>query len=185
MSLKTWAATKAAGPLGAAWSVFRAVVSILGGWRATLWFAGLLWFAWQAHANGALADRLQRQTDAARQAAQVARAERDAAQGRVTVRVVTKYVDRIKVVRERAQTIVKEVPIYVPSGLPALPGSFRVFHDAAAAGVLPDPAGVADAAPVDPQAVAGTVADNYGTCHETAEQLTALQDWIRQQAAVK
>lgn len=35
-------------------------------------------------------------------------------------------------------------------------------------------------------AVAGTVAANYQTCHETAEQLRALQGWVREmKAAIK
>jgi hypothetical protein len=32
-------------------------------------------------------------------------------------------------------------------------------------------------------AVAGTVATNYQTCHENAEQLRALQAWVRNMAA--
>ena len=56
------------------------------------------------------------------------------------------------------------------------------LHDAAAAGEVPEPARDADA-PAEGlalSAVAATVVTNYQTCHENAEQLKALQDWIRQ-----
>ena len=32
-------------------------------------------------------------------------------------------------------------------------------------------------------AVSGTVAANYQTCHENAEQMRALQVWVREMAA--
>lgn len=100
-------------------------------------------------------------------------------------RVVTKYIDRVKVVQGRTQTIIKEVPIYVPADSPDLPPGLRVFHDATAQGELPDPTRIADAAPVPAQDLATTVIDNYGICHANAEQVIALQDWIREQQAIK
>lgn len=91
-----------------------------------------------------------------------------------TERVVTNVQWRTRVVRERGATIVKEVPVYVPLDSCALPGGFRVLHDAAAAGVLPDPAGIATAAPVPAQVAAITIADNYTTCEENDEALLGL-----------
>lgn len=99
-------------------------------------------------------------------------------QAEATVKVVTQYVDRVKVVREKAAAIVHEVPVYVPSDSCSLPGGFRVLHDAAASGGAADSARIADAAPVAAQAVAATVVDNYATCHEVAQQLKALQEWV-------
>ena len=110
------------------------------------------------------------------------------AQAQVTEHVVTQYVDRVRTVREAGETIVKEVPVYVPAQCDAdgrLPAGWRVLHDAAASGQPADPARVADAQPVAPDAAAATVARNYLTCRETAEQLTALQQWVREQAAVQ
>ena len=109
-------------------------------------------------------------------------------QAEATVKVVTEYVDRIRVVREKGDTIVKEVPVYVPVQADAactINRGFVRLHDAAAAGELPEPAGDADApaAGIALSAVAGTVATNYQTCHENAEQLRALQAWIRAMAA--
>lgn len=90
--------------------------------------------------------------------------------------------------RTITQTHIVEVNKYVPAvaeSCPLSPG-FRVYHDAAAAGVsLPGPAAVADAAAVTPNEVARTVAANYGQCLDTADQLKALQEWVKAQGAVK
>lgn len=116
---------------------------------------------------------------------QVARVK--VAQAQVTERVVTQYVDRVRTVREAGDTIIREVPIYVretcdPDG--RLPAGWRLLHDAAARGRAADPARAADAQPVAPDAAAHTVARNYLTCRETAEQLIALQQWVLDQAAL-
>jgi hypothetical protein len=97
-------------------------------------------------------------------------------------RIVTRYVERVRTVREAAAVITKEVPVYVPSDACALPAGFRVLHDAAAAGRVPDAADLTDAAPADAQTVAAIVADNYAACHAIREQLTALQQFERERA---
>jgi hypothetical protein len=108
--------------------------------------------------------------------------QRAAKQATVTTEVVTQYVDRVQVVKERGKEIIKEVPIYVSSAVTCdLPGGFRVLHDAAAKGELPDPAGVADAPAASVETAAATVVENYATYHEVAEQLKALQSWVNQQ----
>jgi hypothetical protein len=132
--------------------------------------------------------RVQAKWDAEKSATTLQAARTEVAQTEATTQVVTKYVDRIQVVRERGNDIVKEVPIYVPNpsdpAACALPGGFRVFHDAAAQGELPDPAKRVDAAAVTAQDVAATVADNYATCNANTEQLKALQEWARAQQEV-
>ena len=111
-------------------------------------------------------------------------------QAQATVNVVTQYVDRVRVVREKGDTITKEVPVYVPVQADAactINRGFVRLHDAAAAGELPEPAGDADApaAGLALSAVAGTVAANYQTCHENAEQLRALQAWVSEITSAK
>lgn len=56
----------------------------------------------------------------------------------VTVQTIVKYVDRVVKVREEAQTIIKEVPVYVQDTCTLSPG-VRLLHDAAAQGQLPAP----------------------------------------------
>lgn len=102
-----------------------------------------------------------------------------AAANRVSTKIVTVYVDRVQVIREKSDAIVRQVPVYVPAGLPLLPGGFRLSLDAAAANE-PIPIGTrsADAAPVAPQVAAASIVGNYGSAHETAERLIQLQDWV-------
>lgn len=95
-------------------------------------------------------------------------------------RIVTQFVDRERVIYKTGETIIREVPIYVPDDSCSLPGGFRVLYDAAARGELPDPAEVAHARPVAAQAVAAGTVDNFTTCHANAAQLAALQSWIRE-----
>jgi hypothetical protein len=103
-----------------------------------------------------------------------------------TTRVVTEYVDRVQVVRERGDTITKEVPVYVTptaDAACAVPVGFVQLHDAAAAGI--PPAGTAGdpdapAAGVTLSVVAETTAANYGQYHAAGEQVTALQQLVIQ-----
>lgn len=149
------------------------------GWLAlVLLAAALIGFGWIKGAG-----HVQAQWDAAVQQQTLQAAAVRERQAQATVKVVTEYVDRVRIVREKGDTIIKEVPVYVPVQADAACSINRGFvrlHDAAAQGVVPEPAGNSDAAPagVALSAVAGTVAENYTACRENAEQLTALQEWI-------
>lgn len=134
------------------------------------------------------AGHVQAQWDAAAQQQTLQAAAVRERQAQVTVKVVTEYVDRVRIVREKGDTIIKEVPVYVPvqaDAACAINRGFVRLHDAAAAGELPEPAGDADeaAAGIAFSAVAETVTANYQTCHENAEQLRALQVWLGEMAA--
>ena len=147
--------------------------------------AALIGFGWIKGAG-----HVQAQWDAAVQQQTLQAAAVRERQAQATVKVVTEYVDRVRVVREKGDTIIKEVPVYVPVQADAactINRGFVRLHDAAAAGELPEPARDADAtaAGLALSAVAGTVAVNYKTCHENAEQLRALQVWISEMASTK
>ena len=131
------------------------------------------------------AGHVQSQWDAAIQQQALQTAAIRERQAQATVKDVTQYVDRVRIVREKGDTIIKEVPVYVPAQADAactINRGFVRLHDAAAANELPEPAGVADAVAADIalSAVAGTVAANYQTCFENAEQLSALQAWVKE-----
>lgn len=141
-----------------------------------------------AGAAGVIAIQHARLVDAGQRVDDLARdvrdrtAERDAA--RRDVKVVTQYVDRVQVVREKGDTIIKEVPVYVDREADracVVPVGFVRVHDSAAANVPVGDPGSSDAAPsgVALSAVAASVAGNYTTCHENAEQLIALQARVR------
>lgn len=128
------------------------------------------------------AAHVQDKWDAEKQAQALAAAQTGQHQAEATVQVVTEYVDKIKVVRERGATIIKEVPVYVNAQADAdciINAGFVRLHDAAAGNTIPGPSRVADAAPsgVALSTVATTVADNYQGCRENIEQIIAWQQW--------
>ena len=106
-------------------------------------------------------ERLRAETDRLAADLEAARAQRQ-----VVTRTITREVPRY--VREPA-------PQCADAGLHA--GGFRVLHDAAAAGVVPDPARVADAPAVGAAAAAGTIADNYAACLDWRAQVIGWQLW--------
>ncbi len=100
---------------------------------------------------------------------------------KVNTIVVTEYINRIKeVVKWRTKNV--EVISVVPSVCELSDGWVSV-HDSSAEGRDADTARAADGAASgikDTQALR-TIVENYATCHETREQLFALQNWIREQ----
>ena len=100
----------------------------------------------------------------------------------VSTKVVTKYIDKITVVKEKNNEIAK----YINTNSDAkceLPVSFSVLHDAAAKNELPDSTGATDARASDVKLsqATSTIVANYGACNQNTEQLKALQEWIREQ----
>lgn len=108
--------------------------------------------------------------------------EADAKREAITAPIAQKQEAAQVQIRTVTQTIIKKVPVYVKSTDCPMPGGFRVLHDAAANGEVPDPARIPDAAPAAAQDVAETIAANYGTYREVAERLIGLQEWVRAQA---
>lgn len=139
---------------------------------------------WTGYRKGSEAVQARWDLAVANQTAATAKGAAKAAE--VTTVEVVKYVDRIKVVRERAQAIAKETPRYVPASADAacvVPVGFVRLHDAAARSEDAGTPGSHDDEPagIALSAVAATVTDNYGTCHLIREQLIGLQGWIRAQ----
>lgn len=90
-----------------------------------------------------------------------------------------RFAEKAQKDRVIVQTKIVEVEKYVPNSLPMLPGDFRLYHDAAAAGQEIDDSRRADAAPVAPKTVAVTVAENYAACLYDQQRLEALQTIVR------
>lgn len=97
------------------------------------------------------------------------------------------YRQRTEKVRTVTKEIVREVPKLIPVDSCALPPGWRLLHDAAARGAALDPAAASgpDAAPVAAQDAATTVIENYDQYHQLAEQVTGLQQYIREQLNVE
>lgn len=151
------------------------------GWVAILIAASLLFAL--GYVKGATAEQANAK---ALESAQLRAAFEQGQQlGIVRDQVVTKYVDRVRVVEKAGQTIIKQVPVYVSAEADracAVPAGFVRLHDAAAASLpAPDPAGAADARPagIALSTVAATVAGNYTACNVNAEQLKSLLELLR------
>ncbi len=118
---------------------------------------------------------------------EVARKEQESVE--VTEKIVTKYKDKIVVVKERGDVIVQKVPEYITKESDAkcdVPNGFVVLHDSASKNEVPKTSSSTNGEPsgVALSQVATTVAGNYTTCHETREQLKSLQEWIKEQEKI-
>lgn len=111
-------------------------------------------------------------------------AERQAENNRLILQAAINKIDGAGAVRAKKQaktdqSIIAKVDKNVPDTLPMLPGSFRVQHDAAAAGKEIDDSSAVDAAPVAPRAVARTVTTNYTDARSDKANLAELQAIVR------
>lgn len=119
--------------------------------------------------------------------AEIAKVEKAGAEA--SVKVVTKYVDRVQIVKEKGDVLIQKVPEYISKDSDAkcvVPNGFVVLHDAAAKGEVPDSTrDVNEAASgVALSTVGKTVTENYTTCHQNVEQLKSLQEWVRTQEKI-
>jgi len=116
-------------------------------------------------------------------------AKKETASAEVTTKVITKYVTKIEVVKEKGNEIIKQVPVYITKDADAkcdVPTGFVVLHDSASRNEVPDStrsinAGTSEVKLSD---VATTVTENYTTYHKVAEQLKSLQEWIKLQQSI-
>jgi hypothetical protein len=92
------------------------------------------------------------------------------------------------------RTLHDQIPTIIPAPVDrhfALSVGFVRVHDAAVWGVdlsdAPLAAGQSDgaASEIAQSRAASVIADNYGSCRADQERLSALQDWIRKEAAVQ
>ena len=116
-------------------------------------------------------------------------AKKETASAEVTTKVITKYVTKIEVVKEKGNVIIKEIPKYISQDADAkcpVPTGFVVLHDSASRNEVPDSTRSIDAgtSEVKLSDVATTVTENYTTYHKVAEQLKSLQEWIKLQQSI-
>ncbi|WP_395055175.1 hypothetical protein [Polaromonas sp.] len=136
------------------------------------------YFAWADHIGDVREGQVRAQY--AKQAKAV-----DDARAAIAPPIAARQEARQEKIRTVFKTIIKEVPTYVSINDCAMSPGFRVFHDAAANGEVPDAARIADAAAVAAPDVANTVAANYQACHTNSARLTGLQEWVRAQQVLK
>ena len=118
---------------------------------------------------------------------EIAKKETESAEA--TTKVVTKYVTKVQIVKEKGDVIVKEVPKYISKESDAkcpIPNSFVVLHDSAVKNEVPDSTRGVDetTSGVKLSTVTSTVTGNYSICHQNSEQLKALQEWVKEQEKI-
>lgn len=100
-------------------------------------------------------------------------------QGLVFYKVLIQHVDKVRVIKERGETVEKLIPVYLPSDQ-LLPGGFRVLHDAAATSTIPGTTEGANAESVPITEATRTIVQNYQTCHLAIQDLASLRLWIQE-----
>lgn len=100
-------------------------------------------------------------------------------QANIKERVVTEYVDKIKVVTQK-ETIYRDAAQQQVPGKFNLTNGWVYLHDTSVQGLDLDPEKTSDdtdSSVKDNQAL-GTVLSNYSICLQNAQQLVSLQSWI-------
>ena len=105
-------------------------------------------------------------------------------QAEASDKIITKYVDRVKIVQGKSREIIKEVKVYVQDTC-TLSADWRLWHNNAVYNAVSDTTRDFDEETVAPQAALERVAANYGNCHENSATLISLQDWVREQSIIK
>lgn len=114
-------------------------------------------------------------------------AKRELAASEVSNEIVTKYVDRVKIVEGKTREIIKKVPVYITKESDdkcTINNGFVSLHNSSASNnEVPNSTGNFNEESTDVKlsTVATTITENYGTYYQVAEQLKSLQDWIKQQ----
>ena len=116
-------------------------------------------------------------------------AKKDTVSAEATTKVITKYITKIEVVKEKGDVIIKEIPKYISQDADAkcaVPNGFVMLHDSASRNEVPDSTRGIDAGTSDIKlsGVAATVTENYTTYYKIAEQLKALQEWVKLQQSI-
>lgn len=114
-------------------------------------------------------------------------AKQELAASEVSNEVITKYIDRVKIVEGKTREIIKKVPVYITKESDdkcIVNNGFVVLHNSSASNdEISRSTGSSNEEPTDVKLsqVATTVSENYGTYYQVAEQLKSLQEWIRKQ----
>lgn len=116
-------------------------------------------------------------------------AKKDAASAEATTQVVTKYVTKVEIVKEKGDSIVKEIPKLISQDADAkcaVPNGFVLLHDSASRNEIPNTSGNANEGTSDVKisGVAKTITENYTTYYQVAEQLKSLQEWVKEQKRI-
>ena len=114
-------------------------------------------------------------------------AKQEVVAAEITPEVITKYIDRVKIVEGKTHEIIKKVPVYITKESDdkcTINNGFVSLHNSSAGQTkIPDTTRDFNetTSNVKLSTVATTISENYGTYYQVVEQLKALQDWINKQ----
>jgi hypothetical protein len=145
---------------------------------AVIFYIGSCWY-WNSHGK----NTVKAEWEASIKRGNVVVADLKRKQIQIVKVVETKYVDKVKVIHEKAKIITKEIPVYIAADTPDLPPAFRVFHDAAATGETFDASRIPDAASTPVRTATETITKNYETYQVIKARLDGLQEFYRLQQA--
>lgn len=114
--------------------------------------------------------------------------ELEVKQSELTQKVVTEYVYKTKIVKEKGDQIVQYVDQYIPQDTNCvIPNNVIGMLNSAMQNTIPDTTSITDASPSEftIHSITKNTVQNYGVCNEYREQITGLQDWIKQQSEVR
>lgn len=116
-------------------------------------------------------------------------AKKEAASAEASTKVVTKYVTKVEIVKEKGDSIAKEIPKLISQNADAMcavPNGFVLLHDSASRNEIPDTSGNVNEGTSDVKisGVAKTITENYTTYYQVVEQLKSLQEWVKEQKRI-
>ncbi len=94
----------------------------------------------------------------------------------------TQWHERTEYIYVKGDTIVKEIPKYIPVGTPDLPAGFRVLHDAAATSTVPGSSSSVESSPVGVAIATETIVTNYTQCLVWREEAATWRQWYQEQS---
>jgi hypothetical protein len=177
----------AAGAVAVVAGFFLKFIPFVYRWSSIFQILGIILLVSGVYFKGGYDTEMGWRAKAAELNAQVERIKAESASA--SKKIVYKYIERTKIVKEKSNAIKSKIPEYVNKEADAnctIPESAIVLHDAAAKNELPDPAAgaVKRASGVTLSKLLDTTVVNYGTFYEVREQLKALQDWVREQQKI-
>lgn len=132
---------------------------------------------WKGHSDGTSAVNA-RWMETALAEAKAAEKDRDAKQAKIDS-LAAELAKKSEKSRQTVQSNLSKVDSYAPASFPPLPGSFRVWHDAAAQGQALDDSSGIDAPTVSLKDTATVIADNYASCNYDKYRLSVLQEIVK------
>lgn len=161
-------------------------IPFISRYRLPVLLLGIALTSFGAYFEGQISNNKEWEARVKEMEVKVAQAEAKAAQE--NVKIITKYKERVNIIKENTDENVKLIEKYVSryDDTIILPNSFIVLHDSASKNEIPGGSGASDESPsnVTASQFLSTVTNNYGTCYEIREIAASWQEWYKVQKEI-